>query len=114
MAMNGEMVPLNEMAPIVIAEGRRHAIALVVIFAVIALIALVVGALWPKNYVSSTTILAQKSDIIQPLLEGRAVPTGVSDRVAIAKQVIFSRKVLDDILTTGGWTAKHPDPITQD
>jgi polysaccharide chain length determinant protein (PEP-CTERM system associated) len=108
------MVPLNEMAPIVIAEGRRHAVALVVIFAVIALIALVVGVLWPKNYVSSTTILAQKSDIIQPLLEGRAVPTGVSDRVSIAKQVIFSRKVLEDILKTGGWAARHPDPITQD
>jgi protein tyrosine kinase modulator len=98
----------------VIAEGRRHAIALVIVFAIIALIALVVGVLWPKNYVSSTTILAQKSDIIQPLLEGRAVPTGVSDRVSIAKQVIFSRRVIDDILNTGGWAAKHPDPITQD
>ena len=114
MATNGEMVPLNEMAPIVLAEGRRHAIALVVVFAIVALIALAVGVVWPKNYVSSTTILAQKSDIIQPLLEGRAVPTGVSDRVSIAKQVMFSRKVMDDILATGGWTAKHPDPITQD
>ncbi|HVT32532.1 MAG TPA: hypothetical protein VHE32_07790, partial [Rhodanobacteraceae bacterium] len=112
--MNQEMVPLNEMAPIMIAEGRRHAIALVVVFAIIALIALIVGLLWPKNYVSSTTILAQKSDIIQPLLEGRAVPTGVSDRVGIAKQVVFSRKVLADILDTGGWMASHPSPIMQD
>ena len=102
MAMNGEMVPLNEMAPIVITEGRRHAVALSFFFAVIALIALVIGVLWPKNYTSSTTILAQKSDIIQPLLEGRAVPTDVSDRVSIAKQVIFSRKTLDKILETNG------------
>jgi len=115
MAMNGGgMVPLNEMAPIVISEGRRHLVALAVVFAVIALIALIIGVLWPKNYVSSTTILAQKSDIIQPLLEGRAVPTGVSDRVAIAKQVIFSRKALDEILEVGGWAQEHPDPITQD
>ena len=114
MAMNGEMVPLNEMAPIVIAEGRRHAVALVLVFATIALVALVVGLLWPKTYTSSTTILAQKSDIIQPLLEGRAVPTGVSDRVSIAKQVIFSRKTLGEILETGGWIAEHPDPIMQD
>jgi polysaccharide chain length determinant protein (PEP-CTERM system associated) len=114
MAMNGEMVPLNEMAPIMLAEGRRHAVALVLVFAVIALIALVIGMLWPKNYTSSTTILAQKSDIIQPLLEGRAVPTGVSDRVSIAKQVIFSGKVLTEVLETGGWTADHPDPIAQD
>jgi polysaccharide chain length determinant protein (PEP-CTERM system associated) len=114
MAMNTEMVPLNEMAPIIIAEGRRHAVAFAIIFAIIALIALVIGVLWPKNYVSSTTILAQKSDIIQPLLEGRAVSTGVADRVSIAKQVIFSRKTLNEILDTGGWSAKHPDPIMQD
>jgi polysaccharide chain length determinant protein (PEP-CTERM system associated) len=114
MAMNQEMAPLNEMAPIMIAEGRRHVIALVVVFAVIALLGLIVGLLWPKNYLSSTTILAQKSDIIQPLLEGRAVPTGVSDRVGIAKQVIFSRKVLADILETGGWMASHPTPLQQD
>jgi len=114
MAMNGEMVPLNEMAPIVLAEGRRHAVALVVLFAIIALTALVIGVLWPKNYVSSTTILAQKSDIIQPLLEGRAVPTGVSDRVSIAKQVIFGRKTMDEILKVGGWADQHPDPIAQD
>ncbi|HEX5123389.1 MAG TPA: XrtA system polysaccharide chain length determinant [Rhodanobacteraceae bacterium] len=112
--MKAEMVPLNEMAPIMISEGRRHAVALAVVSAVVALIALAVGLFWPKNYVSSTTILAQKSDIIQPLLEGRAVPTGVTDRVAIAKQVIFSRKVLEDILATGGWAAQHPDPIAQD
>lgn len=112
--MNGEMVPLNEMAPIALAEGRRYTVGLVLIFAIIALAGLVVGLLWPKNYVSSTTILAQKSDIIQPLLEGRAVPTGVSDRIAIAKQVIFSRKTLDEILKTGGWADQHPDPVAQD
>ena len=114
MAIKDEMVPLNEMAPIMLSEGRRHAVALTVVSAVVALLALAVGMFWPKNYVSSTTILAQKSDIIQPLLEGRAVPTGVSDRASIAKQVIFSRKVLEDILKTGGWTATHPDPIAQD
>src|ERR1700752_2918381 len=114
MATNGEMVPLSEMAPIMFAEGRRHAIAFVSLFTVLALAALVLGVLAPKNYVCSTTILAQKSDIIQPLLEGRAVPTGVSDRVSIAKQVIFSRKTLGEILETSGWNASHPDPVMQD
>ena len=42
---------------------------------VAALLTLVVGLLvLPKNYTASTTILAQESDIIQPLLEGRADP----------------------------------------
>jgi polysaccharide chain length determinant protein (PEP-CTERM system associated) len=112
--MAGEMAPFNELLPILAAEGRRHSIVLVVLFAVIALAGLAVGLVWPKTYISSTTILAQKSDIIQPLLEGRAVSTGVTDRASIAKQVIFSRKTLEEILETGGWTAEHPDPVMQD
>jgi hypothetical protein len=70
--------------------------------------------LWPKSYVATTSILAQSSDIITPLLEGRAVPTGVSDRAGMARQVIFGRKVLTDILVTGGWMESHPTPIEQD
>ena len=114
MAINKEMVPLNEMAPIVVTEGRRHAVALVLVFAFIALAALAVGVLWPKNYVSSTTVLAQKSDIIQPLLEGRAVPTGNQDRIAIAKQVIFSQKVMNVIFIAGGWATQKLDPLAKD
>ncbi|HEY6986584.1 MAG TPA: XrtA system polysaccharide chain length determinant [Rhodanobacteraceae bacterium] len=114
MATNGQMVPLNDLAMIMVAEGRRHAIVLVVVFAILALTALVIGVLLPKKYVSSTTILAQKSDIIQPLLEGRAVATGTSDRVAIAKQVIFSRKTLGEILVASGLDASHPDAVAQD
>ena len=114
MAINKEMVPLNEMAPIVVTEGRRHAVALVLVFAFIALAALAVGVLWPKNYVSSTTVLAQKSDIIQPLLEGRAVPTGNQDRIAIAKQVIFSQKVMNDIFIAGGWSTQKLDALAKD
>ena len=114
MAINKEMVPLNEMAPIVVTEGRRHAVALVLVFAFIALAALAVGVLWPKNYVSSTTVLAQKSDIIQPLLEGRAVPTGNQDRIAIAKQVIFSQKVMNEIFIAGGWSTQKLDALAKD
>jgi len=112
--MNTETTPIAELVPPFIREARRYGVLLAVLFAVIALLALVGGILWPKNYVSSTTILAQGSDIIQPLLEGRAVTTGVSDRAGIARQVIFSRKVLSDALSTGGWTDESLSPIMQD
>ncbi len=104
-----EMVPLNELASVLWTEGRGRLFTLCVIFAVIALAALAASAsLWPKKYVASTTILVQESDIIKPLLEGRASTTGVADRAGIARQVIFSRKVMNDILNTGGWMDKHP------
>lgn len=112
--MSGNLVSAEELAPIILAEARRHKLSLVTAFVLIALVGLVVGLLWPKSYSSSTTILAQKSDIIQPLLEGRAVATGTADRTTIAKQVIFSRGIQDEILKTGGWNVSTLDPIQQD
>ena len=44
--------------------------------------------LYKATLSASVTILAQDSDIIQPLLEGRAVPTGVADRAGMAQSVI--------------------------
>ena len=41
-------------------------------------------------------------------MEGRAVPTGVSSRAGITREVAFSRKVMDEILETGGWLKANP------
>lgn len=110
-----EVMPPDELVAILIRELRRNAVAMATLFAGIALLTLLAGLfLLPKSYVASTTILARESDIIQPLLEGRAVATGVTDRAGMARQVIFSRKVLDDILETGGWLEAGPSPVQRD
>lgn len=106
--------PLIDMLPMFLKEGRRHGLGLTFIFAFIAIAALTAGLLWPKSYVASTTILAQSSDIIAPLLEGRAVPTGVTDRAGLARQVVFSRKVLTEAMQTGGWMESQPSPVEQE
>jgi polysaccharide chain length determinant protein (PEP-CTERM system associated) len=104
------MVPMAELVPILSSEARRHDRTLGILFALIALLALLVGVLWPRKYEASTTILVQESNIVTGLMEGRAVATGVTDRASIAREVIFSRKVMDDILATGGWMAQRPPP----
>ncbi|MBL8298387.1 MAG: hypothetical protein JNN30_08580 [Rhodanobacteraceae bacterium] len=100
--------------PVVRAELRRRVLGLSIGFAVIALAILTVGILWPKKYVSSTTILVGEDNIIAPLMEGRAVPTGVADRARIAREVIFSRKLMGEILKSGGWAESYPDPLAQE
>ena len=102
--------PLS-LLPVLLAELRRRAFGLCLGFAGIALAAVVIGMLVPKRYVSSTTILAGETNIITPLMEGRAVPTGVADRARIATEVIFSRKAMAEILEVGGWAAEIDDPI---
>src|ERR1700754_2504298 len=112
--MSGELVPFAGMLPALIGEARRRRVVMGVVFAMIALAALAVGSVWPKKYEASTTILAQEASIITPLMEGAAAATGNKNRAGIARDVIFSRKVLDQILETGGWAASHPTPLERD
>ena len=112
--MSADLVPLSGMLPALIGEARRRRIAMGVMFALIALAALAVGSVWPKKYEASTTILAQEASIITPLMEGAASATANKNRAGIARDVIFSRKVLDEILKTGGWLAGNPSPLERD
>lgn len=109
--MAGELATLNDMLPVLVIETRRRRVWLACIFAVIALIALAIGAMWPKKYESSTAILVQESNIITPLMEGRAVATGVANRAAIAREVVLSDKVMEQLLVVGGWAATEPSPL---
>ena len=109
-----EVTP-GELLPILLREARSRIVPLVAIFTTIALLTLVVGLfVIPRNYTASVTILAQDSDIIQPLLEGRAVPTGVADRAGMARQIIYGRKVLEEALAIGGWLEDNPSAVEQD
>ncbi|MDE1892788.1 MAG: hypothetical protein KGM46_03475 [Pseudomonadota bacterium] len=112
--MNAEPASFDTMLPVVLNEARRRRIALVLVFAGVALAVLAVGLAWPKKYVASTTILAQESSIITPLMQGAATPTANAARAGMARAVVFSQKVLDQILVTGGWAASHPSPAEKD
>jgi len=109
-----ERAPLSEMVPVMVREGRRRILPLAAVFCVIALAALVIGMGWPRKYFATTSILIAEDNIIQQLMEGRAVTTGVADRALIAKEVIFSRKVMDDLLELGGWLEDRPSAAKRD
>src|SRR3546814_18299281 len=94
----------GEYARLLLKEWRLRIVMLARIFATIVALTFVVGMfVVARHYEVSVTILAQDSDIIRPLLEGRAVPTGVTDRVGMARQIVYSRKVLTEIIDIGGW-----------
>jgi len=107
-------LPAGDLITVLLAEARRRMVMLTTLFAVIAVTALLIGITVPRKYESSTTILVQESNIVTGLMEGRAVATGVADRASIAREVIFSRKVLSGILEVGGWLAGNPSPLDQD
>jgi polysaccharide chain length determinant protein (PEP-CTERM system associated) len=109
-----EATPLLTLLPTGMELARRHPMALAAAFALIALAALAIGIAIPKNYTSRTSILVEQSNIIGPLMEGRAVPTDVANRAMIARDVAFSRKAMKEILQVGGWLASHPAAVAPD
>lgn len=114
--MSTAMTAISEMLPVFVKEARRRKLTFAAVFAIIAIAALAVGMALPRKFESSTTILVQESNIVTGLMEGRAIATGVADRAGIAREVIFSRKVMNEILEAGGWMARTPppSPIEQD
>lgn len=105
---------LLEQVPTLLRELRARRLALAAAFAGIAIVVALVGLLWPSKYESAATVQVIERNIIQPLMEGRAVATGVSDRAAIAREVIFSRRILNEVMAAGGWLKKNPSPREQE
>ncbi len=95
-------------------QAFDHRKAVVAIFVIVNLFCLALAVLWPKQYTASTTILVEDKKIIQPLMQGAAVATDVEDRARMAREVIFGRKIMDQILRDAGWLKDNPSPEEQE
>ena len=92
-------------------NSRKTAVG---IFVVVVFALLVAGLVWPKGYVASTTILVDEKNIIQPLMQGAAVTTEVTDRSRLARETIFSRKLMTQLLADTGRLKEGDSPEEQD
>jgi polysaccharide chain length determinant protein (PEP-CTERM system associated) len=108
--MIGPATSLGDLLELLIKEGKRRLVFLTALFAVVAVVALGVGLSMPKKWDASAVVLAEESNIIKPLMEGRAVATGVTDTTAVVTQVVLSRKILREVLAFGGWVRPPPAP----
>jgi hypothetical protein len=65
----------------------------VLLFLVVAYIFLAVGLVWPKSFTTKVVLFADVTNIIEPLLKGRAEITKI-DRSEQASEVIYTRRIL--------------------
>ena len=86
----------------------------VVAFVLVNAALLTAGLTWPKYFEASTTILVEDRNIVQPLMQGAAVATDVSDLTRNARELIYGRRIMDRILERGGWSASAPSPVEQE
>lgn len=73
-----------------------------VTFSIISITIVIVGLLWPKTYVSSTTLLWNKARLLKPLLEGTAAIDTGNENSRIAREVIHSNKNLQLLIDETG------------
>lgn len=109
-----ERMPALELLPLAYREFRRYVLPLATIFAVIALFFLAWGVVNPPTYKSSATVLVQDNSPVVPLMEGRAAAPNDAARATITREVLFGRRVMEDVLKAGGWLEGDPSPLQKE
>lgn len=90
-------------------EAIRFRVWVVLIFIMAAFIPLVVGYFWPNTYTTDAVLYADETNIIEPLLKGRASVTGV-DRAKQAQEALYTRRVLEKAAEEAGMVdAQSPE-----
>lgn len=107
------MLPEQQLK-ILVNEAFYYRKAMVAAFIAVNFVLLPVGLMWPKAYTASTSILVEDKRVIQPLMQGAAVATDVQDRARLAREVIYGRKIMNQLLEYGGWLKKNPSLKEQD
>lgn len=101
-------------ARILIKEAFISRRAFVAVFVLVNAAVLATGWTWPKYYAATTTIHVEDRNIIQPLMQGAAVATDVSDLTRNARELIYGRRIMDRILEHGGWAESQLSAVDQE
>jgi polysaccharide chain length determinant protein (PEP-CTERM system associated) len=83
----------------VLREIRKHKWIAFFTFVVVSFLVLGAGFVWPYKYQSEVVIVVDDSNIIGPLMEGRAVTTEISERTSTATELLKSRQILESLAT---------------
>jgi len=107
-------IPFEQLLRVAWYEAFRHRWLLIAGFLLINVVAIAAGLSWPPSYLSSTTILVEQKNIIQPLMQGAAVAGDIRDQAKIAREVIFSRKVMTKTLEQIGVLQEGQSDLRQE
>ena len=107
-------IHLEQIAKTLIKEAFNSRRLVVGVFVLVSVAVVVTGLTWPKYFAASTNILVEDKNIIQPLMQGAAVSTDVSDLGRNARELIYGRRIMDRILEHGGWLDKNPSPVERE
>ncbi|TQV74577.1 hypothetical protein FLL45_06335 [Aliikangiella marina] len=73
------------------------------------------AAAWmsPRVFTSTSVVLVDSKSILSPLMQGTAVTTEVEDKARRARQIILSKKSIDQVLELDVWKKTLGDDISE-
>lgn len=107
-------VPFDQVLRVISFEALRYRRPIVVGAMLVNVVVIGVALISPPRYQSSTTIFVEQKNIIQPLMQGAAVSADVRDHAKIARETIFSRKLMTQALEHAGWLSKGQSDLEQE
>lgn len=93
------------------AELIRFRFWCVLLFILVSGLVLLVGVVWPKSYATSALLFADETNILEPLLRGRAEVTTI-DRSVQAREIIYTRGIMEAVARKRGFITKDT-PLEQ-
>lgn len=92
-------LPLSQFPAEIIREVRARKWLAFLLFTGVSFFVLAAGFVWPYKYSSEVIIFVDDQNIIRPLMEGSAVTTQINERASAAQELLWSRKVLEEVAT---------------
>lgn len=89
-----DKVYIEEMLAALKAELIRFRLAVVMIFLGVSFVVLLVGQFWHNKYTTSVVLYSDVTNIIEPLLKGRASITA-TDNSEQAREIIYARSIME-------------------
>lgn len=102
-----------EIVKAVFRELLLHKGIAAVLFLGVLFCTLALGYIWPQNYVTRTLLYADETNIIEPLLEGRASVTAI-DHANRAREVLYTRRIMEKVAAEVGLFNEQQSPRDQD
>ncbi len=93
---------LLDYAKAVLKQAYQNRFIFVFCFAIVSIAVLAVGAFYPKTFSSYSTLYADRTNIIQPLLSGSASVTRVDNQLRVVQEAIFSPRILQKVAERTG------------
>ena len=107
-------LPFEDILKTLLAECYRKRTFVFVMFFIISLSLLVIGANWPKKYTAFTIIHVDETNILQSLMRGTAETTKTIDQVTNSREILYGEKIMNQILADAGWLETQPSDIEQE